>query len=111
MAVPGLVVSKERHPDALVVSVSGELDISTATQLELEVRDLGDGSRLVLDLTELEFVDSTGLRTLVLTARAAANGCAFVCPSDNHAVQRLLEFFGVPDAYEVHETRAEAGLT
>lgn len=109
--MPGLTISTERRPDALVVAVGGELDISTAKQLEEEVADVVNGAPLVLDLSDLEFVDSTGLRTLVLTAKAAAKGCAFVCPEHNVVVQRMLDFFGVPDAYPVHTTRAEAGLT
>lgn len=106
----GLTVSKERHGDALVVSIAGELDISNAPQLAAEVDGVADGSALVLDLTELEFVDSTGLRTLVVAARAAPHGCAFVCPEDNAPVQRLIEIFGVAEAFPVHGTRAEAGL-
>lgn len=109
--MPGLTISTERRTDALVVAVSGELDISTARQLEEELADATNGSLLVLDLSGLEFVDSTGLRTLVVGAKAAAKGCTFVCPEHNTVVQRMLDFFGVPDAYPVHTTRAEAGLT
>ena len=107
----GLRIAKEQQDGAVVVTVAGELDISNAAELEAEVHDLAGDSRLVIDLSDLEFVDSTGLRTLVLRAKAAARGCSFVCPADNRAVQRLLEFFGVPDAYPIHGTRAEAGLT
>ena len=109
--MPGLTISTERHPAALVVAVSGELDISTAKQLQDELADVTNGAPLVLDLSDLEFVDSTGLRTLVVGAKASAKGCAFVCPEHNTVVQRMLDFFGVPDAYPVHTTRAEAGLT
>lgn len=109
--MPGLTISTERLPDALVVAVSGELDISTARELEARVADVANGEPLVIDLSDLEFVDSTGLRTLVLAAKASAKGCAFVCPDHNVVVQRMLVFFGVPEAYPVHGTRAEAGLT
>lgn len=105
----GLGVVQERQQDALVVVVQGELDISTGPRFEQEASDL-DGSRIVLDLALLEFVDSSGLRLIVGVAKRVGDGFAIVCPPDNHPVRRMLEFFGVHEAYPIHGTREEAGL-
>ena len=58
-----------------MLAFRGELDISNAHWAEAELKRaeqaLSDGSRLVLDLRALEFIDSTGLR-FILSARARA---------------------------------------
>lgn len=105
-----VTVEQQREDNVVLAVVRGELDISTAPRLE---EDLGDvaSSRLVLDLSDLEFVDSTGLRTIVVVGKRASGGFAIVCPEENHVVQRMLDFFGIPSAWPVHGTREEAGLT
>ena len=57
----------------------------------------GDAAELVLDLTEVGFVDSTGLRAVILGATSAESiGMRFaVVPSP--PVERLLEVAGVRD--------------
>ncbi|MFD0888143.1 STAS domain-containing protein, partial [Streptosporangium algeriense] len=59
--------------DAVVVAVEGELDLFTAPFLRDEVRDAIklDGSRLILDLTALSFMDSSGLSVLIEAWRLA----------------------------------------
>lgn len=54
------------------VSVSGELDLATANELELVLRGaLHDASRVELDLRGLTFIDLIGLRVILDAARAA----------------------------------------
>jgi anti-anti-sigma factor len=67
-----LVVRRERRPDALILWLVGELDRATVTLLDREL----DGPaispiRLVVDLTGLEFIDSTGLDALARIHRCA----------------------------------------
>ena len=66
-------VRTEQHGDAAVIIPTGELALATAPALEDALQGaFEDGSgRVVLDLRELEFIDSSGLRTL-LTARRRA---------------------------------------
>ena len=55
------VVSRERRADALILSLSGELDLATSALLEREL-DAAQATRpmrLVIDLTGLEFIDSS----------------------------------------------------
>jgi anti-anti-sigma factor len=78
--------------DALI-SLTGELDLSGATPLEEEIARLAeqDGvQRVVLDLRELEFMDSSGLRTVALAERRlAAAGRALVLVRGRDVVQRV----------------------
>jgi anti-sigma B factor antagonist len=84
----------------VLVAVRGELDLSTSPQLEETLRrEIDAGNRVVVDLSELEFIDSTGLNTLVTALRASsANGAELVVsPSLPAQVQRVLEVTGLDE--------------
>jgi anti-sigma B factor antagonist len=85
-------------PGVVRVALGGELDLSKAYQLvaAAQARARGDIALLVLDLSELTFMDSTGLHAL-LTARARLGdaGCRLVLVPGRGQVKRLLELTGV----------------
>ncbi|HEX5852305.1 MAG TPA: STAS domain-containing protein [Solirubrobacteraceae bacterium] len=60
-------VAEATQSATLVLSIAGELDLNTATELARRVEDgLGRGaSRVTLDLSALTFMDSSGLRLLI----------------------------------------------
>jgi len=82
----------------------GELDLATAPALEdrvlTAVRDAA-GRPVVLDLRELTFMDSTGVRTLVAAHQAAAehgSDLRVVRPAPGSPVSRVIEISGIDDA-------------
>ena len=96
-------VRTEQHGDAAVVVPTGELDLATAPALEEALGRAFDGGsvRVVLDLRELEFIDSSGLRTL-LTARrqAEAAGAQFSLVAGHRGLERTLEIAGVHKVFD-----------
>jgi anti-anti-sigma factor len=78
--------------DALI-SLTGELDLVGATPLEEEISRLAEEEgvrRVVLDLRELEFLDSSGLRTVALAERRlGAAGRELVLVRGRDPVQRV----------------------
>jgi anti-sigma B factor antagonist len=86
--------------DALI-SLTGELDLSATAPLEEEVERLAseDGvRRVVLDLRELEFMDSSGLRVLVTAhTRSEDHGPRFeiVRPRKGSEVAKILTIAGI----------------
>ena len=61
--------------EPVVVTVNGEVDLATSSELEacvLRAALEGAPSSVVLDLAGLTFIDSSGLRTLVSSSRAAS---------------------------------------
>ena len=59
-------VSTERHGDAAVVTVAGEVDAHTAGAVRTAVEAaIGPQARVVVDLTDVSFLDSTGLGVFV----------------------------------------------
>lgn len=95
----------------LVVSVIGELDQSTAPDLrEALAQTLEQPSDPVLvNLSECDFIDSTGLSLLVEAKRRVEEEelrFGVCCPDAD--VRRLLELTGIDRALGLYETRDEA---
>ncbi|MGW6027511.1 STAS domain-containing protein [Streptomyces sp. NPDC055099] len=106
-----LLVEVRAEGPSVVVTPAGELDHHTADLLREPLEAcLGDGfSRLVVDCSRLEFMDSTGLNVLLgarLKAEAAGGGVhlAGMLP----VVARVFEITGAEAVFSVHETLADA---
>jgi anti-anti-sigma factor len=80
-------ISREPKGAHVVVKVRGELDAVTARQLSAELAARDNSRDLVIDLSELTFVDSSGVH--VLTHACAENETRVVCP--NGIIRRVLE--------------------
>jgi len=90
--------------DATTVVVQGELDTETAAELEHVVDQLlGDGVRhLTIDLTELEFLDSSGLRVLIRAQRVLDDvGGTVVLRQAPPFARRLLSVTGLDTFFAV----------
>jgi anti-anti-sigma factor len=90
--------------DETVVTVSGELDMSTAEQLSDAVTDqLRQGpTRIVIDLTQLTFCDSLGLGTLVVLSRTARNQQTYLLlRNPSPFFSRMLDVTGVREGLNI----------
>ena len=65
-----LTIEVERDGATLLISPRGELDISTTQALDVVLQKGvdGDAPKVILDLREVSFIDSTGLRLSVFAA-------------------------------------------
>jgi anti-sigma B factor antagonist len=97
-----------------VIAIRGELDMNTAPELdrELEAALSEADASIVLDLSECEFIDSTGIALIVRAWRRLneEGDRRLVLCCINQQVQRLLTITGVDDSISMHEQR-EAALT
>jgi anti-sigma B factor antagonist len=93
--VPALDFQTTRNGTVAVVAATGELDLSGATILEAELERLAaepDLGPIVLDLRGLEFMDSSGLRLVVLAdMRAREAGRRFALVKGPETVHRVFE--------------------
>jgi anti-sigma B factor antagonist len=84
-----------------VIAATGELDLSGAAVLEAELERLTEDSDLgtvVLDLSRLEFMDSSGLRTIVMAdMRAREAGRRFALVRGPETVHRVFEITRMSD--------------
>ncbi len=94
---PRFDVSVEHTGSTAIVRLAGELDLATAPELTDVLRGLEPGcKRIILDLTSLEFIDSTGLRLAVTEHdRASMDGFEFVITGAAGAVLKVLRLTGL----------------
>lgn len=95
------------------ISVRGELDLSTAPELEgpLDQALESDQGSVLIDLSQCEFIDSTGIALIVRAwqrLNSGENGRVLVLCSQNDQVRRVLEITGLELSIPVHTTRDEA---
>lgn len=68
----GFEISESFEPDGVRVKVAGELDVAVIERLQQRLDSLArTGETVVLDLSELAFIDSSGLNVIVTTLRQA----------------------------------------
>ncbi|AVH98834.1 anti-sigma factor antagonist [Streptomyces cinereoruber] len=100
-----------RDADTAVVSVGGELDIETATMLHHHLANqfLHGRRHLVLDLSALDFMDSSGLNVLIRAGRdARESGGDLHLAAPTPAVRRILEITGLTMTTPLHADVADA---
>ena len=93
-----LSVNVDHNGARVLVTVSGEIDLETSAQLSSVLADLDGGGQVRLDLGDVTYIDSTGLRVL-LTARdaAAEAGGSLRVSATSSIVARLIEITGSAD--------------
>lgn len=101
--VPSFELGIDAGDERVTFIPRGELDLATAPELEeLVLATLRDGERqVVLDLRELTFMDSTGVRTIVAAhhvAEETGHDLRLVRPSCESAVFRVIEISGIDEA-------------
>jgi anti-sigma B factor antagonist len=91
----------------LVLLVQGEIDLANADQLMDAVPD--DRDRLIIDLAFVPFIDSIGLRALVLRVqRLQRRGVRIAITSPSEQVARLFQLTAVDRVLDIHPSQ-EAG--
>ena len=92
--------------DEAVVEVAGEIDIVAQDRLRHVIGEArSSGRRLVVDLSETTFMDSTGLRVLLEAWRGQTEaGSEMLLRAPSPAVRTLLEFTGVGAALPIEPT-------
>jgi anti-sigma B factor antagonist len=99
-----------------LLEVGGELDLSTATQLEepLEEAVSSPEAAVLIDLTDCTFIDSTGIALIVRAWQRVDSGAGnggkgdLVLCCQNEQVRRVLEVTGLEHSLRVLGTRDEA---
>jgi anti-sigma B factor antagonist len=106
-----LEVEEHQAHGVTVLAARGELDLATAPRLTalLDATRSNGTRRVLVDLSGVEFCDSTGLRALIGAAvevRAAGGRLAITAGPDDGAVARLLRVTGATEWLEVHSDEA-----
>jgi anti-anti-sigma factor len=98
MTIPSFDLRVVRNGRSIHLAPCGELDIATTPELEQALADATADAvaDIVLDLRELTFMDSTGLRALAqANARAGDSGIALSIIRGPRQIERVLEISGL----------------
>ena len=107
-----LTYESHQNDQMVRLALAGEFDLSNAPQVEEALKEIDDESPalLVLDLRELTFMDSTGLRVMVAAdARARDNSRRLAVVQGPEPVHRVFRITGLDDHLDIVET-PEAAL-
>lgn len=93
-----------------LITVAGELDLSTAPQLKWMLEDVeSEGERhVVVDLSEVSFIDSTALGVLVGAQRGLHPGMRLAIVCAQESVRRIFELTGLDGVFEIVSTLHDA---
>ena len=100
----------DTNDGACVVRLAGELDLYNADAVrEALFGAASDGpDRLVVDLSEVEFIDSTALGVLIEARTRLENRKAFLLAAPGLETRRALQISGLDRHFAVHDTVPEA---
>ena len=99
-----MTIQKNREADTLTVAIEGRLDTTTAPQLEEELNASIDGVKeLVLDLVDLAYVSSAGLRVLLSAQKTMNKQGSMVIKNANEEVMEIFEVTGFIDILNIEE--------
>ena len=107
----GYTVDFDPVEGALLVTATGELDLAAAPRLAtvLSMATAGAEPCVVLDLTAVDFIDSTALGAIMhASTEAEATGKAMLVVALDGPVRRLLEITNLTGRFRVYPSRDEA---
>ncbi|MEU1385665.1 MULTISPECIES: STAS domain-containing protein [unclassified Nonomuraea] len=111
MGVDVLETTHSRHGDIVVVALTGEVDVDNVARVRrcLDEAVAAHGTRLVVDLTGLTFIDTTGLGVLVrqLAALRDRDGTMALVASDGQVLRRLRRT-NLAALFPIHDTLPQA---
>jgi len=105
------LLEEQPDPDTRVISVSGEIHVTTAPEFSQRLNDaIASGTRgLVIDMSGVEFIDSTGLSVLLNGLRRVTRAeSRLSLVVSNPTVMRLFEITRLDSTFDIQPTREAA---
>ena len=103
-------MARRSHGDQTVLALAGEIDLYTAPRLQRELTaalSAADHPRLIIDMSAVEFCDSTGMNVLLAAHRLARErGGELALAAPRPGVRKILEVTGLGSVFTVHDDLA-----
>ncbi|MGH7825123.1 MAG: STAS domain-containing protein [Candidatus Binatia bacterium] len=104
-------ISQDRKADVVTLALSGKLDATTAKTFEDRILGVinSGAQRLVVDLAQLEYVSSSGLRVFLLAAKRvqATEGKIVLCSLKDN-IRQVFDLAGFSSILSIYGSRDEA---
>ena len=102
----------ERDDGIVIAVLTGEVDMSNATSVRQQIAEsvTPDDDAVIVDLSELSFMDSAGLHSIVELSSVLVERRQqlLVCVPHGSPMERAIRIIGLPGAVSVHPSRDEA---
>lgn len=107
---PGGILGIDHRGDATVITCAGDIDVDGEDTLRTALRHATEmGGHVVVDLTHVHLIDSTGLGLLVRAQRdAAARGATLSLAAPSPFLRTVLRTLHLDGVFPVYDSRAEA---
>ena len=93
-----MIITKKMNGTSLEIALEGRLDTMTAPELEKELNaSLDAANTLTLDLTNMEYISSAGLRVLLTAHKALSAKGGMKIVNVNEIVREVLDVTGFSD--------------
>ena len=103
-------MSSRSQGDHTIVTLAGEIDLYTAPRLQSELSATmraADPALVVVDMSGVEFCDSTGMNVLLAAHRAATErGGSLTLAAPRPSVRKILEVTGLQSVFTIHDDLA-----
>jgi anti-sigma B factor antagonist len=105
-----LTIADHVRGDFDVIELAGDIDVETARTLRAHIVDRfsGSTSRVVVDLSGVDFMDSSGLGALVSGWQLTREDGAFRIAGANSIVRRVLSITGMEDVFAIYDSVDDA---
>jgi anti-anti-sigma factor len=104
-------ISEDRKADVVILALSGKLDATTAKTFEDKILTVinSGAHRLVVDLSQLDYVSSSGLRVFLFAAKRlqTTEGKLFLCGLQDH-IRQVFDLAGFSSILSIYTSRDEA---
>ncbi|MDO4748194.1 MAG: STAS domain-containing protein [Eubacteriales bacterium] len=95
-------INHYREAEKLTVAIEGKLDTTTAPEFEKTLGEILDGvSELVLDMTNLEYISSAGLRVILKVQKVMYNQGKMKLLGVNETVMEVFEITGFSNILKI----------
>jgi anti-sigma B factor antagonist len=96
--------------DITIVAISGRIDLMTSKELKAALDGIvGTSPRIIIDLTDTEYVSSSGLRILMVALKEARERDGDIkLASPQVVVRNILEISGLSNLFSIHRSPKEA---
>lgn len=93
-----MTINTKKNGNEMTIAISGRLDTSTAPKLEAAIKDdIGGIRNLIIDVKDLDYISSAGLRVLLSTQKKMNQQGKMKVVNVNETVMEIFEITGFTD--------------
>ena len=98
-----MTINKTQDDKTLTLAIVGRLDTTTAPDLEKEIDNLGEIKELIIDMKELEYTSSAGLRALLKAQKLMNEKGSMKVTNVNETIMEVFEITGFSEMLTIEK--------